>query len=64
MISWRLIPVYNSILLRNGYNIADPRLVALARQMGGTQIQLWEDREYWGEANAMLVLRDRISKES
>jgi YD repeat-containing protein len=60
----QLVPVYNSILLRNGYNTKDPRLIALARQMGGTPIELWEDREYWGEANAMLFLRDRITKES
>jgi YD repeat-containing protein len=60
----QLIPVYNSILLRNGYDTNDPKLTALARQMGGTPIELWEDREYWGEANAMLFLRDRISKES
>jgi hypothetical protein len=60
----QLVPVYNSILLHNGYNTRDPRLIALARQMGGTPIELWEDREYWGEANAMLFLRDRITKES
>ena len=60
----QLVPVYNSILLRNGYNTKDPRLIALARQMGGTPIEIWEDREYWGEANAMLFLRDRITKES
>ena len=60
----QLIPLYNSILLRNGYNTNDPKLTALAHQMGGTPIELWEDREYWGEANAMLFLRDRITKES
>jgi YD repeat-containing protein len=60
----QLIPVYNSILLRNGYNPSDPRLVDLANKMGGTPIEIWEDREYWGEANAMLFLRDRITKES
>lgn len=60
----QLIPAYNSILLRNGYNTNDPKLTALARQMGGTPIELWEDREYWGEANAMLFLRERIDKES
>jgi hypothetical protein len=32
--------------------------------MGGTPVEVWEDREYWGEANAMLYLRDRITKES
>ncbi|PWT95804.1 MAG: hypothetical protein C5B55_00785 [Blastocatellia bacterium] len=60
----RLAPVYNKILLSNGHNVDDPRLVDLASQMGGNPVQIWEDREYWGEANAMLYLRDRVAKES
>ncbi len=59
----QLVPVYNKIFLSNGYNVDDPRLVDLARKMGGNPVQLWEDREYWGEANAMLFLRDRVEKE-
>ena len=60
----QLMPVYNKILLSNGRNTLDPRLLELARQMGGTPVEIWEDREYWGEANAMIYLRDRITKES
>ena len=59
----QLVPVYNKIFLSNGYNVNDPRLVEIAKQMGGNPVELWEDREYWGEANAMLFLRDRVSKE-
>ena len=59
----QLIPVYNKIFLSNGYNVNDPRLVELAEKMGGNPVELWEDREYWGEANAMLFLRDRVAKE-
>jgi hypothetical protein len=59
----RLAPIYNKIFLSNGYNVNDPRLVELARQMGGNPVEIWEDREYWGEANAMLFLRDRVAKE-
>jgi len=59
----QLVPVYNKIFLNNGYNVNDPRLVELAKQMGGNPVELWEDREYWGEANAMLFLRDRVAKE-
>ena len=59
----QLVPVYNKIFLSNGYNTNDPRLVELARKMGGNPVELWEDREYWGEANAMLFLRDRVAKE-
>jgi hypothetical protein len=59
----QLVPVYNKIFLANGYNVNDPKLVELAKKMGGNPVELWEDREYWGEANAMLFLRDRIAKE-
>jgi hypothetical protein len=59
-----LVPVYNSILLSNRYNTNDPRLLELSKRMGGTPVQLWENREYWGEVNAMLFLRDRFASES
>jgi hypothetical protein len=59
----QLVPVYNKIFLSNGYNTSDPRLVELAQKMGGNPVEIWEDREYWGEANAMLFLRDRVAKE-
>ncbi|HEY0320542.1 MAG TPA: hypothetical protein VGC66_06170 [Pyrinomonadaceae bacterium] len=60
----QLMPVYKRIFLNNGHNTQDPRLLKLARQMGGTSVEIWEDREYWGEANAMLYLRDRILEKS
>jgi hypothetical protein len=56
----QLMPVYKKIFLGNGHDARDPRLLKLAGQMGGTSVEIWEDREYWGEANAMLYLRDRI----
>lgn len=59
----QLVPIYNKIFLSNGYNVNDPRLVDLAQKMGGNPVEIWEDREYWGEANAMLFLRDRVAKE-
>jgi hypothetical protein len=59
----RLVPIYNKVFLSNGFDVNDPRLVELARQMGGNPVEIWEDREYWGEANAMLYLRDRVAKE-
>jgi len=59
----QLVPIYNKIFLSNGYNVNDPRLVDLALKMGGNPVEIWEDREYWGEANAMLFLRDRVAKE-
>lgn len=46
-----------------GRDLGDPRLVELARRMGGTPVEIWEDREYWGETNAMLYLRDRFAKD-
>lgn len=58
----QLMPVYRRIFLSNGYNTQDPRLIKLASQMGGTSVEIWEDREYLGEANACLYLRERISE--
>jgi hypothetical protein len=59
----QLIPQYNKIFLSNGRNPNDPRLLELAQKIGGTPVQIWEDREYWGEANAMVYLRDRFTEE-
>lgn len=56
----KLIPDYNKILLSNGYNTKDDRLVKLAEQMGGTPVEIWENREYWGEANAMNYLLEKV----
>jgi len=56
-----LIPQYNQIFLSNGRDPNDPRLIELARRMGGTPVEVWEDREYWGETNAMLFLSDRFA---
>jgi hypothetical protein len=58
-----LMPTYNKILLDNGYNVRDQRLLDLVNQMGGTPVEIWENREYWGETNAMRYLLDRINKE-
>ena len=60
----QLIPQYNKIFLSNGRNPNDPKLIEMARQIGGTPVEIWEDREYWGEANAMIYLRDRFTEES
>ncbi|PWT87277.1 MAG: hypothetical protein C5B55_15040 [Blastocatellia bacterium] len=60
----KLIPQYNKIFLSNGRNANDPELLQLVQQIGGTPVEIWEDREYWGEANAMLYLRDRVTDES
>jgi YD repeat-containing protein len=57
-----LMPLYNKIFLSNGRNPSDPRLLELVRQIGGTPVEIWEDREYWGETNAMLYIRDRFDK--
>jgi YD repeat-containing protein len=60
----QLIPQYNKIFLSNGRDPNDPRLLELSQKIGGTPVQIWEDREYWGEANAMTFLRDRVTEES
>lgn len=58
----KLIPDYNKILLSNGYNTKDQRLLDLAEKMGGTPVEIWENREYWGETNAMNYLLERVQK--
>jgi YD repeat-containing protein len=60
----QLIPQYNKIFLSNGRNANDPRLIELSHQLGGTPVEVWEDREYWGEANAMVYLSDRFAQDS
>jgi YD repeat-containing protein len=60
----QLIPQYNKIFLTNGRDENDPRLIELVQKIGGTPVQIWEDREYWGETNAMVYLRDRFTEDS
>jgi hypothetical protein len=55
----RLIPTYNRILLSNGINVRDPRLLELSRQMTGTPVKIGQDRELWAEANALAYLKER-----
>jgi hypothetical protein len=59
----QLMPKYNQIFLSNGRDAEDPRLVEMAKAMKGTPVEIWEDREYWGETNAMLYLRDRFAED-
>jgi hypothetical protein len=59
----KLMPVYTEIFLKNGRDVQDKKLVDLAQQMGGTPVEIWENREYLSEVNAMLFLKERISKE-
>lgn len=59
----KLTPVYISIFLKNGHNSRDEKLVEIAERMGGTPMKIWESREYWSEVNAMLFLKEKISKE-
>ena len=60
----KLMPIYTSIFLKNGRDTNDKKLVDLAREMGGTPVEIWESREYWSEVNSMLYLKERISKEN
>jgi YD repeat-containing protein len=58
-----LMPQYNKIFLANGRNPNDPKLLEIVEKLGGTPVEIWEDREYWGEANAMVYLRDRFTED-
>jgi len=43
-----LVPAYNAIMMKNGWNSRDPRLQDLAGRMGGTPVEIWEDFESTG----------------
>ena len=60
----KLIASYNNIFLRNGYDVTDPRLVALADELGAKPIEIWEAREYNSEVNAMMYLIQRMKGET
>jgi hypothetical protein len=52
---------YNAILLSNGHNTRDSRLIELARELGRTPVELREEREYLAEEKTMRYLLDRIT---
>lgn len=56
-----LMSSYYKIFLSNGHNTKDPRLVDIAAQLGRNPIDIWADREYWGEANALMYLAGRLA---
>jgi hypothetical protein len=59
----KLMASYNTIFLKNGYNIADPRLVVLANELGAKPIEIWEAREYRSEVSALRYLVERMERE-
>lgn len=59
----RLINSYNTIFLKNGYNIRDPRLIALADELGAKPIEVWESREYQSEVKALRYILERMGGE-
>lgn len=60
----KLIVEYNKVLQKNHYDMKAPALVEIKEELGGTPVEIWENREYWGETNAMLYLLDRIETEN
>jgi hypothetical protein len=58
----QLIPQYNLIFLKNGFNTNDRQLLEIAEIMGGTPTRIWENREYWGEVSSMNFLLQRTEK--
>lgn len=58
-----LIAEYNDIFRAGNFDLQNARLVTVAENLGGTPVEIWENREYWGEANAMSFLLERIENE-
>lgn len=59
----RLIDEYNEIFRAGGYGLENERLLDVQKTLGGTPVEIWENREYWGETNAMRYLVERLGKE-
>lgn len=59
----KLMLSYYKIFLSNGHDTRDPRLVQIAGELGRSPIDIWADREYWGEANALRYLAGRLGRE-
>jgi hypothetical protein len=59
----KLMLSYYKIFLSNGHNTRDSRLVQIASELGSSPIDVWADREYWGEANALRYLAGRLGRE-
>ena len=59
----KLMLEYNEVFRASGYDLKNARLAELQRQLGGTPVEIWANREYWGEANAMAYLVERAGKE-
>jgi hypothetical protein len=59
----QLMPVYVSIFLSNGQNVADKKLRELADQMGGTPVEIWAAREYRSELDTLDHLVERLAND-
>lgn len=59
----KLMTEYNEILQANNFDMNLPKLADLKGKLGGTPVEIWENREYWGETNAMFYLLNRFEKE-
>ena len=58
----RLMLEYMRIFKGNRFDVHDPTLLALGRQMGGTPVSISQHREHWAEAGALDYLRERLPK--
>lgn len=55
-----LMTEYLRIFNSNGFNVHDPRLLALAEQMGGTPVSIKQEREHCAEVGAITYLTERL----
>ena len=56
-----MIKTYNKLFVENGHNTRDPKLLELAVKMGGTPVEICEDREHGAEIKAMCYLFERLT---
>lgn len=58
-----LMASYAKIFEDSRYNAKDPRLLELARRLGGTPSEIKKGREHGAEANTLIFLKERLSGE-
>jgi len=56
-----MVKTYNKLFIENGHNTHDPKLLELAVKMGGTPVEICEDREHGAEIKAMCYLFERLT---
>lgn len=56
----RLMIEYNRLIGKVDFNTLDPQLLELVGEMGGTPVQIAQEREHWAEMGVIEYLQERL----